>query len=111
MPGWYYWIIPFFIYFYTKNTKASRLTYYLLIVAYFVYFAFSPTSDYLYLLSGFWPSLATFPNLYTVLTHAGIDAQAMSNLSLTLLQAVLGINVLWIYHQGVAESKKSKLCI
>lgn len=109
MPGWYYWIIPFFIYFYIKNDRASKLPYYLLVICYFTYFAFSATSDYLSLFDQIIPTLALYPNLFALLTASGIPAQVVSNLTFTALQAALCINVLWIYRRGVEESKKSKL--
>ena len=109
MPGWYYWIIPFFIYFYIKNDHSSKIPFYLLIASYFVYFATTEHSDYFAIFAALAPTVATWPNLFTLLTQYNLDAHVVSNLALTGLQAVLFINVLWLYRRGVEESKKRKL--
>jgi uridine kinase len=109
MPGWYYWIIPFFIYFYIKNDQASKIPYYLLLVGYFTYFAFTPTSDYVAIFGTIFPPVTSWPNLFTLLQNYHINAQIISNFTLTGLQAILCINVLWLYRRGVEESKKRKL--
>ena len=109
MQGWYYWIIPFFIYFYVKNERHSKLPLISLTIAYFVYFSFTADSDYLQVFSLIAPEIANLPNLFTVLENRGLDAQFISNLALTLLQATLLINVFWIYRRGIEESKKQKL--
>ena len=45
MQGWYYWIIPFFIYFYVKQDHAPRFIFVLLNVFYFLYFLMTKQSD------------------------------------------------------------------
>ncbi len=109
MPGWYYWVLPFFVYFYIKNERFSKLPFYLLCAAYFIYFAVVPTSDYFTLFKYFNPSIAAIPNLYTFLTLHNLPADLVTNLSLTLLQATLLVNVVWLYRRGLEESKKRKL--
>ncbi len=109
MQGWYYWILPFFIYFYVKNEKFSKLPFVILSIAYFIYFALVPDSDYFSIFSTLAPTIASLPNLYTLISQAGFDADLVSNLALSFLQASLFINVLWLYRRGVEESKKQKL--
>jgi uridine kinase/ribulose-5-phosphate 4-epimerase/fuculose-1-phosphate aldolase len=109
MQGWYYWILPFFIYFYVKNEQFSKLPLVLLTVAYFVYFALTLNSDYLTIFRVLEPTIASWPNLYTLIENAGFDAQIVNNIALSLLQATLLVNVLWVYRRGVEESKKQKL--
>lgn len=109
MQGWYYWVIPFFIYFALKNELGSKLPLYLLTVAYFVHFALTPDSDFFTIFAYSFPALAALPNAYTVLTSLNINASLVSNLAFTFLQACLLINVLGIYKRGVEESKKTKL--
>lgn len=109
MPGWYYWIIPFFIYFYVKNERFSKLPFIILTLAYFVYFALTADSDYLAIFSVLAPTIASLPNIHTLITQAGFNADLVSNLALSLLQATLLINVVWLYRRGVEESKKQKL--
>ncbi len=109
MQGWYYWIIPFFIYFYVKNEQFSKIPFIVLCVAYFIYFALIPDSDYLLIFSTLAPAIAALPNLYEIITHLGFDAALVSNVALSLLQASLFMNVIWLYRRGVEESKKQKL--
>lgn len=40
MPGWYFWILPFFIYFYIKESEGI-LVFFLLNIFYFMYFFYS----------------------------------------------------------------------
>lgn len=109
MQGWYYWVLPFLIYFFVKNDSFSKLPLILLSIAYFVYFGLTPNSDYFSIFSVLAPSIAAWPNAYTLLASAGLDADLIKNMALTVLQATLFINVLWIYRRGVDESKKQKL--
>ncbi len=44
--GWYFWIVPFFIYFFSRLSPPYLGLFMLLQIAYFVYFALTPTSDY-----------------------------------------------------------------
>lgn len=109
MPGWYYWIIPFFVYFYAKNPEFPRINFWLLSILYFAYFLFVQNGDFLRLLEPVWPAASSLPNLYTLLSEQGFDAGLISNLVFSILQIVLLINVLWIFKRGVEESKKIKL--
>lgn len=109
MQGWYYWIVPFFIYFYIKNEQSSKIPFVFLTAGYFLYFALTSTSDYFTLFQYSAPSVAAIPNLYSYFTSHGWDANTIQNLGLTLLQAALLVNVFWLYRRGVEESKKRKL--
>lgn len=109
MQGWYYWIIPFLIYFYVKNSQFSKLPLGILTIAYFIHFALIPESDYLTVFAAIAPTLASLPNAYNLITQLGFDAKLVSNLALSFLQACLFMNVLWLYRRGVEESKKQKL--
>ncbi len=109
MPGWYYWIIPFLVYFYTKYEHFSKLHFTALCTAYFVYFATIPKSDYWAVFAHINQTIAQTPNLYDRFIALGLPAAAIQNLALTILQATLLINVLWLYKRGVEDSKKRKL--
>lgn len=109
MQGWYYWILPFLIYFYVKNDQFSKIPFATLVVAYFIHFALIPESDYVSIFSAIAPGLASLPNPYELIAQAGIEADLVSNLALSFLQACLFMNVLWLYRRGVEESKKQKL--
>src|SRR3989344_1303697 len=109
MQGWYYWILPFLIYFYVKNEQFSKVPFIILTAAYFVHFALIPDSDYVSVFSAIAPAVASLPNPYELISNAGFDADLVSNLALSFLQACLFMNVLWLYRRGVEESKKQKL--
>lgn len=109
MQGWYYWILPFFIYFIVKHDTASKVPFAFMSLTYLIYFALVPNSDYLYVFSIIAPSIAEYPNLYEILSKHGVDASLISNLTLTLLQSTLLANVFWLYRRGVEESRRQKL--
>ncbi len=46
MQGWYYWIIPFLIYFAIKQSREERFLLVIINVLYFLYFGLIPASDY-----------------------------------------------------------------
>lgn len=107
--GWYYWVLPFIIYFYAKFDSYSKLPFIFLCIAYFTYFALTSNSDYMLLISQLFPSLDSSTNIYTSLLKLGLPVDMLSNLSLTLLQATLLFNIVWLYKRGIEESRKQKL--
>lgn len=109
MPGWYYWIVPFFIYFYVKNPRVPLTNFWILSVLYFAYFLSILESDFLSILEPVWSTAASSPNIYHTLSAAGWDSDLINDLVFSVLQAVLLANVLWIFKRGVEESKKTKL--
>lgn len=100
-PGWYYWIIPLWVYFYVSSTYRGKLLFLFLQVSFFAYFAVIPGSDYLLVFKNILPSLADGPNLYGYLSGLGWDMQFIDNLFLTVLQTVLLLNVYYMYRRGV----------
>ena len=113
MQGWYYWIIPFFIYFHSKRSN-SKFDFTLILflglqIAYFVYFLLIKNSDYLQVLQIIAPNLAKAPNAYQSLQLIGIDADKISNLSFTLLQAMLLANCIFIYRSGIKSYANYKI--
>jgi uridine kinase len=113
MQGWYYWIIPFFIYFHSKRPN-SKFDFTLILflglqIAYFVYFLLIKNSDYLEVLQIIAPNLAKTPNAYQSLQLIGIDADKISNLSFTLLQAMLLANCIFIYRSGIKSYANYKI--
>ncbi|MBY0309580.1 hypothetical protein K2Q16_00305 [Patescibacteria group bacterium] len=109
MPGWYFWVVPFFVYFGVKHQRRSLLPLACLTVAYFLHFSLSPQSDYFELFAVIAPSIAALPNPYALLSNAGLPAALLSNLAFTLLQACLLANVALIYRYGVEEGRRKKL--
>jgi uridine kinase len=113
MQGWYYWIIPFFIYFHCKrlNTKfdLTAILFVSLQISYFVYFLFIENSDYLQIFQIISPAISESSNLYSILQNKGLDADKISNLSFTLLQAMLLANCIFIYKSGVKSYANYKI--
>ncbi len=109
MPGWYFWVLPFLIYFYVKYGKYAKIQLTILTVSYFSYFAFSPNTDFLAIFQLISPSIASMPTPYEVLITLGYDARFVSNVFLSILQATLLVNVIWLYRRGVEVSHKNKL--
>jgi uridine kinase len=109
MQGWYFWVIPFAVYFYIKASVQERLLLYALYAAYFIYFAVIQESDYFSVFSVTSPSIASLPNIYTYgLTH-GMNVDFLVNASFTLLQTTLLITIYFIYRKGIEEYTKYKI--
>lgn len=98
-PGWYYWIIPFFIYFYVRSPRKYVPVLLALQVGYFLYFALIPASDFTTLLQ---VSDVSFPDaLHTTLIAHGIDATIALSAAFTGLQTLLFLNCVFVFYQGV----------
>ena len=113
MQGWYYWVIPFFIYFHCKRIGKkydfTMILFFLLQVAYFVYFLFIKDSDYLQVLQTLAPNLSEINNVYTVLHNKGMDGDKIVNIAFTFLQAMLLVNCIFIYRSGVRSYANYKI--
>ena len=109
MPGWYYWIVPFFVYFYIKQNRAPVISWVALNALYFLYFLVIPTSDLFAVFGPTSPTIAQLPNLYTLLSAYGINAPIVVNSIFSLLQAALLLNVFWIYRKGIESTMRCKL--
>ena len=113
MQGWYYWIIPFFIYFHSKRINSgldfTLILFIALQIAYFIYFLLIRDSDYLQIFQVISPDIASIPNSYHFLQSLGIDADKISNLSFTLLQAMLLANCIFIYRSGIKSYANYKI--
>lgn len=108
MQGWYYWCLPFFIYFFIKENHYARLLYWLITAFYFLYFLVSPVSDYnevFQLLTG----NSERGNTYRWLQQNGINAGNVVNTASTLLQAAM-IGFCWIiYRYGISQVQHHKM--
>jgi len=108
MQGWYYWILPFFIYFNCKemnnNNKLMKILFFTLQLSYFLYFLFVIDSDYLQALK-----IADLPNLYHFLQNNNVNANIISNIFFTILQTILFANCLFIYKSGILKYLDHKL--
>ena len=109
MQGWYYWALPFIIYFYIKQENTPKLSFIFLNVFYFAYFGIIMNSDFVSVFHFLFPQLSTTPVLYVQLQNAGINADFAVNIIFTLLQTSLVINGVWIYKMGVQSNAQYKM--
>ena len=113
MQGWYYWIIPFFIYFHSKRSNPkidfTAILFVALQVTYFIYFLLIKDSDYFQVLQFISPTLSQLPNIYKILQSNGLDADKISNISFTLLQAILFANCIFVYRSGIKSYANYKI--
>ena len=105
MPGWFYWIMPFWVYFFAQSSKRSILFFVLMQVLYLSYFAIIPTSDFLRVL----PFLSSDTNntIYYLLSSY-IDMEVLISVIFTLSLAVYMITVFWIYKRSIENYAKYK---
>ena len=109
MQGWYYWIIPFAVYFYVQAHERERVLYYSVSVFYFMYFAVIQESDYFSVFAFSFPSFGSIPTLYQIGIENGVPMNVVVNISFTLLQVVLLLNIFWIYRKGIEQYTRYKM--
>ncbi len=84
---WYYWLLPLLLYFYSKFLVKSVYLFYVLQIAFFVYFLSS--GDYI--------------------LNEIIFADLLNMFSYTFLQFILLCNIFWVYYNGVQVLQNKKL--
>ena len=109
MQGWYFWIIPFAIYFYLKANSYERILFYTLNGAYFLYFAVIATSDYFSVFRVSSVNIASLPNFYEYGMIHTLPVDFIVNVAFTILQTVLLINIYFIYRKGVQHYTRYKI--
>lgn len=105
-PGWYFWILPFFVYFAIRENKFSFLPIMALQLAFLLYFALVPDSDYF---SVFLFTESDF-TLYGFLEeNQWMAPEVLASLALTFLQTCLLLNLYWIYKWGIKKNLEKKI--
>jgi uridine kinase len=107
--GWYYWCMPFFIYFVVKEYRYSILPFILLNVFYFIYFGIVNNSDYLRVFQLINKEFGYQNNLFGVLTQKGYNTQLLANICSTLLQASIIGFCYFIYRYGISQIQFNKM--
>ena len=97
MPGWYFWIIPFLSYFFTKSRGRSIYLFIGLQISYLVYFFILSYGDQIFEFYGY--STKSFSEIHFDLT----------SLAFTCLQTLLILTCFWIYSEGLRVYSKYKL--
>lgn len=80
MPGWYYWSIPFIIYFFAKYKTTPQASFWLMNIAYLAY-----------------------------LLAAGNTPQLLVNSIFTVLVSAIVMNAVWVYRNGVRSNLEYKV--
>jgi len=110
MPGWYYWSIPFIVYFIVKEGKLGHyITYGLLNFFYVMFFAFNKNSDIFHSFQVISSKIAQLPTPYTILNSLNLHPEIISNILITFLTSTLVLIVYWIYTVGVNNNIKYNL--
>lgn len=105
-PGWYFWILPFFIYFTIREKKRTFFPIMALQIAFFLYFLFIKDSDYFYIYL-FGDSTFT---IYDFIAENQLgDPDIFASLAFTFLQTCLILNVYWIYKWGIKKNLEKKI--
>ncbi len=105
-PGWYFWILPFFVYFAIRENKFSFLPILALQLAFLIYFAVVPDSDFFSVFL-FGESEFTFYGFFE--NNQWISPDVLASLALTFLQTCLLLNVYWIYKWGIKKNLEKKI--
>lgn len=107
--GWYYWSLPFFIYFLVKENKYARLPFLFINIFYFLHFALTVNTDYLQIFQLISPNVAAAKNLHHLLEEKGCNASVVNNVFSTLLQASIIGFCYFMYKYGISQIQHYKM--
>lgn len=108
-PGWYYWIIPFFIYFYVRHERINVYSFVLLQCAYFAYFIALKNSAFAQAITFAAPNAARFVDVYALLSRLPFNPELIINVLFSVLQGMLFLHIVWIYRQGIESNTRLKM--
>ena len=104
MAGWFYWSVPFMVYFYAKYKDAPTFCFTLMNIAYFAFFILRQESDFF---SSF--SLVS-PELSTLILNPSIIGMnygdLVQNISFTVLITSMLATIIWAYRMGIASNSE-----
>jgi uridine kinase len=109
MQGWYYWVIPFAVYFYSKGNGYQKIVYYGVTIMYFVYFAVIPNSDFFEVFALTSKKVSSLQNFYTYGLAHGLPVEFIVSVSFTILQTLLLLTIYLIYRKGVEQYIRQKI--
>ncbi len=105
-PGWYFWILPFFIYFTIRENKRTFFPIMALQIAFLLYFFLIKDSDFLYI---YLFGQSTFTAYGFMADNQIVNPDIIASLAFTLLQTCLILNVFWIYKWGIKKNLEKKI--
>lgn len=113
VPGWFYWILPFWVYFFAQSSVRSQVFFLTMQVSLLAYFFIMPSSDYLLILPYNIKELIGYSSLYEFLINLNIADKnyidILVNIFFTLSIFTLVINVFYIYKRGIESYTKYKI--
>ncbi|MDC1131830.1 hypothetical protein OAT59_04515 [Gammaproteobacteria bacterium] len=105
--GWYFWLLPFLMYFSVKSSGGLLLLSFLQ-GAYFLYFFFQSNNDFIIYQGQLYSLLP--PSLQSsTLIFLGVKAALVHNLTFTFLQSLLIFNCFLIYNTGLNRYSHHKI--
>jgi len=105
MQGWFYWALPFLVFFFVKFKNAPLFSFWMMNVFFILYFLFARDGDVFQCLAPIAPALAAIPAPFTLLANAGVNAGLLESLLFTCLEASLVMNAFWAYRVGMSSNK------
>jgi uridine kinase len=109
MQGWYYWVLPFFIYFFVQLRPGYLSLVFFLQLSYLLYFGLRPDSDFLILTKLNESSALAAPTFYRILLGAGWNSTIFVDCSFTMLQTFLLLCCVAVYYRGIFLPQRFKL--
>ena len=106
-PGWYFWVLPFSVYFIAQLESRYYLPLLVLQAAYLLYFAVTPNSDFVTIFSQGSEAL-TNGWILGRLVSFGVDPELAVSLAFSFLQTNLLILSVTTLFRGVHQPQRSK---
>lgn len=106
--GWYYWAVPFLIYFFVKQEKVPMISFWAINLFYLAYFIFNQTSDIFQSFQLIAPQIASLTAPYYIVESLGVNPILISNILFTGLTASLLMTAFWTYSSGVRSNLEYK---
>lgn len=101
MQGWFYWSLPFLVYFFIKYEKANTISFWFMNVSYLLFFLIRNDSDIFQSASIVFPQLAYMHSPAELLSSIKISTLILQNVFFTLLEGSVVMNALWCYRIGM----------
>ncbi len=106
--GWYYWAVPFLIYFFVKQEKVPMVSFWAINLFYLAYFLFGQSSDIFQSFQLILPQISNLPSPYYLVGNF-VNPSLVSNILFTGLAASMIMTALWTYTIGVRSNVEYKM--
>lgn len=100
MQGWFYWSLPFLVYFFIKYEKANSISFWLMNMFYLLFFFLRKDSDLFESGALLFPQLSHL-SASTILTLFTKSSAMVQNIMFTGLEGAVIMNALWCYRIGM----------